>query len=128
MDKTKLEAIAKRVITQSPLSEENYGSVILVLMFVSIIITAVRVLQECDKNKMVSLNTEEKIRHYEEQIKEISIRRGWYTKMRLKKILRRELKPDDYRQYKNEIVTAILDVAENLKEDEVSTLMEAINV
>ena len=97
-------------------------------MFVSIIITAVRVLQECDKNKMVSLNTEEKIRHYEEQIKEISIRRGWYTKMRLKKILRRELKPDDYRQYKNEIVTAILDVAENLKEDEVSTLMEAINV
>lgn len=128
MDKTKLEAIAKRVITQSPLSEENYGSVILVLMFVSIIITAVRVLQECDKNKIVSLSTEEKMRHYEKQIKQISIRRGWYTKMRLKKILRRELKPDDYRQYKNEIVTAILDVAENLKEDEVSTLMEAINV
>ena len=127
MDKNKLEAIAKKIIIQSPISEANYGSVILILMFVSIIITAVRVLQECNKNKIVSLNTEEKIRHYEKQIKEISIRRGWYTKMRLKKILRRELKPDDYRKHKNEIVTAILDVAENLKEDEVSTLMEAIN-
>lgn len=128
MDKKKLENIAKKVIEKSNLPVENYGSVILVLMFISIIITSVRVIQECNKNKIRLLSGNAKKAFFAEQIKEISVKRGWYTKMRLKKIIRNELKPEDYRDYKNSTVSAILDVAEELKEDEISTLMEAVNV
>lgn len=128
MSNRKLEPIAQKVINQSGVPEENYGSVVLILMMISIIISAIRVIQECNKNKLITLDTNEKYHAYQVQIKELSSRRGWFTKMRLRKIIRRELKPEDYRLYHDSLTNAILDVAENLTEEELYTVMEAANV
>lgn len=128
MSKKNLEPIARKVIDKSGIPEDNYGSVVLVLMVISIIISAIRVIQECNKNKMIALDNNQKYAMYGEQIKGLSSRRGWFTKMRLRKIIRRELKPEDYKLYHESVTTAILDVAENLTDDELYTVMEAANV
>jgi S-adenosylmethionine synthetase len=114
--KTELESLAQEVINKSKIPSENYGSVVLVLMFVSIVLTAIRILQECHKNKDTKF--------YGSEIRSLGKKRGWFTKMRLKKIIKQQLKTEDYKKYKDDIVSAILDVAENLTDEQMSTIIE----
>jgi acyl-coenzyme A synthetase/AMP-(fatty) acid ligase len=65
---------------------------------------------------------------YGEEIKEYSIRKGWFTKMRIKKLLRREMKKEDYEKYSLSIVNSILNTGETLTDEEIQTLVEVSNV
>ena len=120
----KLEVLAIEILgSQKDLPEEKFGSVIMILMMVSIILTTMRVLQECNKN-----NKQDKILVYKQHIKEICERRGWFSKMKLRKILRRELNQEDYKLYARSLTQAIFDKGENITDEEVLTLLEASNV
>ena len=48
--------------------------------------------------------------------------------MRIKKILRREMKKEDYEKYSFAILNALLNTGEVLKDDEIITLVEAAHV
>ena len=85
-------------------------------------------MQECNKSKIKLLNRNAKYEYFGSQIKEITIRRSWFTKMTTKKVIRRELSREDYYEYGVSLMNAILDTGENLKEDEIKTLVEAANV
>lgn len=126
----KLKAIAERILRLADISpEENFGSVIAILMIISITITLIRVLQECNKNKLpTNFTQEDKYKLYGAEIKEYSLRRGWFTKLRIKKVLRNKLPRSEYHKYGLKLLNAILDTGENLKDDEVTTLVEAANV
>jgi hypothetical protein len=130
MNDTALKNIAKKILKQANIPEnEMFGSVIAILMIISIILTLVRVLQECNKNKLSGNYTEEDKRNlYASEIKEYSIRRGWFTKMRIKKLLRRELNKEQYEKHSIPLMVAILDTGEKLHNEEVSCLLEAANV
>lgn len=125
-----LKRIAEKVINKAGLSgEEKFGSVIAILMVISIILTVIRILQECNKNKAAALSSAtEKYALYGEEIRNFSSRQGWFTKMRIKKVLRKELSPEDYRKYSMQLLSAILNIGENVTDDEVITLVEAANV
>lgn len=130
MKNQKLKDIATSILKKANVpEEENFGSVIAVLMVISIILTLIRVLQECNKSKLSALSTsKDKYSFYGQEIKHYSVRRGWYTKMRIKKLLRRELTKEQYEKYSLYLINAILDAGENLKDDEIITLVEAANV
>jgi hypothetical protein len=127
----KLKAIATKILEKSNVpKEDNYGfAVVTILMIISIVLTCVRILQECNKNKLTSQSTaEDKYSIYGEQLKTFSERKGWFTKMRIKKILRREMNREDYEKYSLSILSALLDTGEILTDDEIVTLVEAANV
>lgn len=126
----KLKNIAEKIRKETSIpEEENFGSVIAILMIISIILTVIRVIQECNKNKLSGDSTFEDRRSlYGEEIKSYSKKRGWFTKLRIKKIIRKNMSKEQYQKYGSELLNAILDKGENLKEDEVTTLMEAANV
>jgi len=127
----KLKTIAIKVLEKSTVPKtDNYGfAIVTILMIISIILTCVRILQECNKNKLTAQSTaEDKYSMYGEQLHTFSERRGWFTKMRIKKILRREMKKEDYEKYSLAILNALLETGEILTDDEVSTLVEAANV
>lgn len=131
MNNEKLKDIAVKVLEKSTVpKDDNYGfAVVTILMVISIILTCIRILQECNKSKLntqSSLNDKTEI--YGEQLKTFSQRRGWFTKMRIKKILRREMKKEDYEKYALGIINGMLDIGETLTEDEIRTLVEAANV
>jgi len=130
MNDPKLNAIASKVLIKAGISEqEKFGSVIAILMIISIILTVIRVLQECNKNKLAAnCSSADKYELYGQEIKEYSLRRGWFTKMRIKKILRQKLTQEDYEKYSLALVSALLDTGENLNNQEVSCLVEAANV
>lgn len=126
----KLKNIAENIRIQSNIPEdEEFGSIIAILMIISIVLTVIRVIQECNKNKLsTSCTLEDKKNLYGEQIKYYSINRSWLTKLRVKKIIRRKMSKDQYKKYGSVLLDSILNTGENLKDDEVITLVEAANV
>ena len=130
MNDTQLKHIGSKVLAKAGIpEEEKFGSIIAILMIISIILTVIRVLQECNKNKLSgNYSAQDKYDLYGQEIKEYSMRRGWFTKMRIKKILRKELSPDQYSKYSLSLLNALLDTGENLNNEEVSSLVEAANV
>lgn len=130
MNDPQLNAIASKVLSKAGISEEEkFGSVIAILMIISIILTVIRVLQECNKNKLPNnCSASDKYELYGQEIKEYSLRRGWFTKMRIKKIVRQKLNQEEYEKYGLALVSALLDTGENLNNQEVSCLVEAANV
>lgn len=125
----KLKNIGERVRVQSNIPEEEmFGSVIAILMIISIILTTIRVIQECNKTKSENFSAQDKYNLYGSEIRSFATKRGWFTKMRIKKIIRREMSKDQYEKYGLSLLSAILDSGENLKDDEVITLVEAANV
>lgn len=130
MNDKKVQNIADRVIKQAKIPpEEKFGSVIAILMVISIILTLIRVLQECNKNKLSNLSSaQDKYSLYGSEIKSYAVQRGWFTKLRIKKILRKNMSRDQYAQYSLQLLNALLDNGENLKDDEIIALVEASNV
>lgn len=130
MNDPQLNAIASKVLSKSGIpQEEKFGSVIAILMIISIILTVIRVLQECNKNKLPNnCSASDKYELYGQEIKEYSLRRGWFTKMRIKKILRQKLNQEQYEKYSLSLLNALLDTGENLNNQEVLCLVEAANV
>jgi len=126
----KLKDIARKILRIADIpEEENFGSINAILMIISITITLIRVIQECNKNKVSENMTSKDIYNlYGQEIRSYSLRRGWFAKLRIKKILRRKMSKEQYNKYSLKLVNAILDVGENLKDDEVITLTEAANV
>lgn len=126
----KLKNIAEKVRQLAKIPEdENFGSVIAILMIISIMLTLIRVLQECNKNKLTTESTaKDKYDLYGAEIKGYSMRRGWFTKMRIKKILRQKMSREQYNKYSLLLLEALLSTGENLKDDEVITLVENANV
>lgn len=129
----KLKNIAIKILEKSSVPKnqnDNYGfAVVTILMIISIVLTCIRILQECNKSKLSTLSSEtEKCELYGEQIKTFSSRRGWFTQMRIKKILRREMSREDYNKYSMSILNALLETGEVLTDDDVKTLVEAANV
>jgi hypothetical protein len=126
----KLQNIAEKIRQEANIpEEENFGSVIAILMIISIVLTLIRVLQECNKNKLSdNCSAQEKTTLYGSEIRSYSIKRGWFTKMRIKKIMRKNMSMEQYSKYNLSLLNAILNTGENLKDDEVITLVEAANV
>lgn len=115
-------SILEKANYESDDSVENdeHGSVIAIIMIISVMLTLVRIIQECNKNKDNMF--------YADRIRAFSVRRGWFTKMKIKRVLRRELKPEDYKKNAASLVNAILDTAATMKEEDLITLLESTNV
>lgn len=126
----KLKNLAEKIrrVANIP-QEENFGSVIAILMIISIILTLVRVLQECNKSKFsTSSSKKDKYNLYGTEMRQYSSRRGWFTKMRIKKILRQKMSREQYNKYSLPLLEALLSTGENLTDDDVVTLVENANV
>lgn len=129
--KAQLKNIAIKVLEKSniPKNADYTFDPFTILMIISVILTCIRILQECNKNKLnQNCTAQDKYGLYGAQIKEYSIRRGWFTKMRIKKILRREMNTQDYEKYSLSIVNALLETGENLTDEDTQTLVETANV
>lgn len=131
MNNEDIKKIAEKVISKLPQSQKNpekFGSLIITLMVISIILTVIRVIQECQKSKIKLFNRNQKYEYFGEQIRVLTMKRSWFTRMTVKKVIRRELSPEDYKEYGSYLMNAILDTGENLTANEIKTLVEAANV
>lgn len=125
----KLKVIATKVLQKANIpDDQKFGSVIAVLMVISMILTFIRILQECNKDKTKGMTAQDKSQIYAENIRTFSKKRGWFTRMRMRRIVKKELSPEDYNKYGIKLVESILDTGEVITDEEAYTLVEAANV
>ena len=117
----KLKSLAANVLSSQELPKDKFGSVIMIIMMVAILVNVIRVIQECNKQE-----DKNDVSFYKQKIVDISTKRGWFNKMRLKKILGREMSKEDYKLHANSLVKAIFDKGESITDEEVLTLLETI--
>jgi len=125
-----LEKIAEKIAIDSEIDPNaKFGSVIAVIMLIGVFLTLIRVIQDCNKSELKLLDSKkQKCTAYASHIKTLSNRRGWFTKMKLKKILRQNMPMEDYRKHGGVLCEKILDAATNLNDNQVYSLIEASNV
>jgi hypothetical protein len=127
----KLEAIAAKVLKKmekSGVTNNQYGSVIAIIMIIGVILTLVRIIQECNQTKLLKFNNKEKAKLMHNEIQGICIKRSLMNKWRLNRIIKQKLSPDDYKLYGTSLRDAIMDTGPELTEDETYALVEATNV
>lgn len=125
----KLEIIAKNIVSKidhSKIKKDNYGNPIIILMVISIIISLVRVIQDCNKTKDTSRCSAAKL--VCTNINSICIKKTWLNQLRMIKIMKKHMSKESYKEYGSELKNAILDYGVSLTEEESLTLMEASNV
>lgn len=125
----KLEAIALKVMDKMDLSNKNdkYGNIILVVMIIGVVLSLIRIIQECNK-KFSVFDKDQRAKYMHEQVKSICINRTFLNNWRLRRIIKDKLNSEDYRTYGDKMRKAILDTGVDLTEDESYTLVEAANV
>lgn len=130
MDNLKLNDIAKKVISkiEHDKDDENFGVIITILIIISIVLTVIRILQECNKTRWLKLDRKQKLASFAAQVKEKSIDKSWLTKRIVKKAIRQELSLANYKKYGSAIMNSLFDTGEILTDDEINTLAEAANV
>jgi len=125
----KVKNLAEKVLKSCNIpNDQKFGSVIAILMMISIILTIIRAIQECNKNKIRNLSFKERKNIYSTNINLFSKKRSIFTRFRLRRIIKNLLLTEDYNKYGIKMAEAILDNGENLTDDELSTLMEVANV
>jgi len=124
----RLESLAKKVLAKTDIpQDDNYGSVMLILMVVSIIISLVRVIQECQKNKLSGADRSSQEQLMKSEIENISIRRTWLNQLRLNKIIKKHMSKEEYNKYGYQIRNAILDSGSELDNEDTAALVNIIN-
>jgi len=122
----RINEIASEVIQDiDPKESERYG-IVTIIMIISITLTFIRIMQECEKNKTSNMSEDEKRQFVLDRIKTLSERKGWYTRMRIKKVLRQNLGKEVYKQYRDTMSNNILNIGSNLSEEDLKLLMEQI--
>lgn len=126
----KMQQIAQKVIDNidHKNDDDQFGFVITILMIISISLTLIRIIQECNKKNIKLFGAEEKCEYFGSEIKNLTSRKSWFSKMIIKKAIRKEVSKEVYKEYGVAIMNSILKVGENLSQDEIKTLVEAANV
>lgn len=125
----RLESIALKVMDKMELSNKSdkYGNIIVVIMIIGIILTLVRIIQECN-SKFSVFDRNQQAKYMQEQIQSICISKNFINSWRLRRIIKEKLSAEDYKQYGDKLKTAILDTGVDITEEESCALVEATNV
>jgi hypothetical protein len=121
MNNKTLEDIAQTISSKSAekSKDENFGSIILTIMIIGIILNLVRIMQHCDKQ-----STSESCA---KRIKKVCDRNSWYTVMRIKKAIRQHIGREQYKIYGRSMTESIMEAGNELTEEKLIEIVEASN-
>lgn len=126
----KLQKIAQKIInnTDHDPDDKEFGSVIVVLMIISLVFTLIRIIQECNKDRLKLFDKKSKCMYFKSEIQNLSFKKTWFTKRIIKKAIRKEMSKEHYNKYGISLMNALLKSGETITDDESITLVEVVNV
>jgi hypothetical protein len=124
-----LEKIAKKVISNMNLEKDKeYGiDPITIIIVIGVILSLIRVIQECKKNRKLLKDKTEAASLMKKDIQEVVLKDSWLNRLRLQRIMKQNMSKDQYKSYGKALQNSIMETGINLTDDEVYTLMEAAN-
>jgi hypothetical protein len=122
------EEIYNKTMSQIDKSELHGIDPLTIIIIIGIIVNIIRVIQECNKDKVSKLAKSERTELLSTDMKFRAFQHGWLTRLKLKRIVKKYLTKDQYKEYGEPILKSLLDVGKTVKEEQVSALLEYENV
>lgn len=95
-----------------------------IILIIGIIVNIIRVIQECNKEKSKGLPRGEQAALLSADIKHRAFNSGWFTKLRLKNIIKKHLNKGQNKKYADPLLETLLEIGKKVKEEQVSALLE----
>lgn len=102
--------------TSDKSQDENFGSIVLTIVIIGVILNLIRVIQECNRDDDAK---------FAKTTKDLCAKRGWFTKMRIRKAIRKEIGIANYKTYGKSLMESILETGDELTEEQLLELLEA---
>jgi hypothetical protein len=121
MSNKTLEDVAQTISNKSTVEskDKNFGSIILTIMIIGIIVNLVKIVQDCKEDQSS--------KDCACRVKKLCDRNSWYTVMRIRKTIRRSIGIEKYRTYGKAMVKSIMDTGNELTEEKLIEIVEATN-
>lgn len=127
----KCNSVANKILNKiNPkfFQQNDASSILIILSVTGIILSLIRIIQECHKKKLTAfLNQKDEATFMQQEVRNICLKRTLLNKWRLNKIIKQQLSPADYKIIGKQLQQAILDAGEEITEDESLSLLEALN-
>lgn len=126
-----VQNISKKICNNMGYNPEtdDAGSILVILALTGIVLSLIRIIQECNSNKMSKMNEKEKTEFLQKRIKELCSGNNFLNKWRLKRIIKKHLSPADYAMMGKQTTDAIIKAGMCLEYSECGALLgEANNV
>lgn len=126
-----VEDLAREVLNET---EENlietknyklYGiDPITIIICISILVNIIRVIQECKKKESLNMTQAEKTDYLTTEVKFQSMNHGWYTRRRVRNIMRKHLTKEQDKKYGEAMLKALFAVGKKTTDEQVCSLLE----
>lgn len=120
----KLLAEVNKNTPEIPISKYGFIDPITIIICISILVNVIRVIQECNKNKTSALSYGDSIQFLHEDIKFRAVNNNFFSRMKLKSIIKKQLNREQYKKYGDPLLKSLLAVGKDSTEEEVSSLVE----
>jgi len=120
--------ILDRTIVKTDKEKYSFIDPITILMLISITIGIIRVIQECRKDKLKKLSSEDKTNLVLEEIRKTAKNPGFLNKWKIKRVIKNKLTKEQYRVCGDSIYDSLVELGEKITEEQVSSLLEYNNV
>jgi hypothetical protein len=97
---------------------------ITIIMIVGIIINVIKVIQECRKNNTRTFSSQETLDYITTDIKFRSLNHSWFTRWKLRKEIKKQLKKEQYDIYGKFLLKAILEEGSSINQKAVQEAIE----
>jgi|DEB0MinimDraft_10_1074344.scaffolds.fasta_scaffold320553_1 hypothetical protein len=97
---------------------------ITIIMIVGIIINVIKVIQECRKNNTKTFSSQETLDYITTDIKFRSLNHSWFTRWKLRKEIKKQLKKEQYDIYGKFLLKAILEEGSSINQKAVQEAIE----
>ena len=120
--------IQKKILSE--VKEKDVYSIdpITIILIISVIVNIIRVIQECNKKEIDSLQNSEKVELLSTDVKFRSIHNSFLTRWRLKSIIKSHLDRKQYQVYGDAMLKVLLEAGKNITTEQVIAIMEHTNV
>lgn len=119
--------ILDRTIVKTDKEKYSFIDPITILMLISITIGIIRVIQECRKDKLKKLSSEDKTNLVLEEIRKTAKNPGFLNKWKIKRVIKNKLTKEQYRVCGDSIYDSLVELGEKITEEQVSSLLEYNN-
>lgn len=95
-----------------------------IILMISILLTLIRIIQECRKKRTKLFNTSEKNAYYHSEINSLCFNNTFFTRMKINSAIKEHLNKQQYQEYGKSLSQAIIKIGCKVSQEQTTALLE----
>lgn len=112
-----VENLTKKICNNMDYNPETdkAGSVIVILALTGIVLSLIRIIQECNSSKLSQMTEEDQAQFLQDRIKSLCSKNTWISRWRLNRIVKQHLSTKDYKMIGKLAMDAIMEAGKSIE-------------